>query len=339
MRSKVGILAAVVCWGCAIDLAPEDGQPGNAGVSAPAIQKCKVPLMGVDTLEGRLDSARVDDGQLLLVSAMATIGSQVTSAGLGVTREGDCPRVVDVLAAPIIDVSALASDLLAVPLGVLSTAPAYLYFSTLREDGAPGDGIGVARYEPGVAKFVAVTWLWTRDRPSYGSSAVLNGNTVYVFGGKAARFLAADVYLARVPLSEIEQSAAYEYWQGGGNWGAEADLAAPLVEGGVSPSVAWNPVHERWLMAYATPLARDVTVRTGLDVKGPWSAPISFAACDLPSSDAQSFCDDVVLHPLLAEPDDIVLSHAVRSFNRLASAPLSDYETRLLHSTWPTTLP
>jgi len=53
MRSKLGILAAVVCSGCAIDLAPEDGQPGNAGVPALVIQKCKVPLTGVDTLLSR----------------------------------------------------------------------------------------------------------------------------------------------------------------------------------------------------------------------------------------------------------------------------------------------
>jgi hypothetical protein len=332
-------LTAGLCFGCAIDISAESAHQSNPDVSVPAIQKCEPRLQGVDTIEGRLDSARLPDGRLLLVAGAATIGTQTTNAGILVTRSGDCPRAESLLAAQIIDVTPLTNDLQAVPLAVLTTDPVYAYFSTLHADGTPGDGIGIARYEPSAGKFKALGWLWTRDRPGYGSAAVLQGNVVYVFGGKDARFLSADIYVARVSLAQIDQPAAYEYWEGGGNWASDADLAAPLVEGGVHPSVAWNSVHQRWLMAYATPLARQITVRTGLDVKGPWSAPVPFAACDLPANDDQTFCDDIVLHPLLSEPGDVVVSHGVRSFDRSARAALEDYETRILYAAWPVELP
>ena len=87
---------------------------------------------------------------------------------------------------------------------------------------------------------------------------------VYVFGGLPARFLAADVYFARVPAGELTNHAPYEYWAGGGEFDSDPDLAAPLLEGGTAPSVAYDAGRERWLMAYSPPLSVMAAAPMGL---------------------------------------------------------------------------
>ena len=218
----------------------------------------------------------------------------------------------------------------------------YRYFPVLSADHADGlasDGIGVARWDADGQRFRALSLLWTADRPSYGSAAALVGDQVYVFGGLNARYLSADVYLARVPSAQITDSSAYEYWQGGGNFGADPDLAQPLVEGGQSPSVAWNATQQRWLMLYATPLANELTARSGLDISGPWSAPYTLGRCDLPSSDPSAFCGDLALVPALAPDAQIALTQGVASFARPAGASDQDFWTRLVQVPWPSALP
>lgn len=339
MRSEA-TLSIVLCCGCAIDISAEGEEPSKPSVSVPAIQKCEWTIAGVEKLEGRIDTLTLPDGATLLTAAAATVSGKTTSAGIVVTRNGNCPRAEEILnARPIIDMTPLSVELQATPLAGVTTDAAYVYFSGVLSDGTPDGGIGIARYEPSTRSFVAQSWLWTSDRPGYGSGAVINGSRVYVFGGQSARFLSADVYLARVDVTRIEQAAAYEYWEGGGNWGTDADLAAPLVEGGASPSIAWDAAHARWLMAYATPLAREITVRSGLDVDGPWSAPMPLAKCDLPATDDQAFCNDIVLHPLLSESSHIVVSQSVQTFERPPNARGSDYDTRVLYSSWPDALP
>ncbi len=160
-----------------------------------------------------------------------------------------------------------------------------------------------------------------------------------MFGGLNARFLSADVYLARVPSAQIAEPSAYEYWQGGGNYGSDPDSALPVVEGGASPSVAWDAARQRWLMLYASPLASDVTVRSGLDVSGPWSAPYTLGACDLPASDPSSFCGDLAIVPELATDGGIAFSQAVATFARPARATDQDFWTRLVRTPWPSALP
>ena len=163
---------------------------------------------------------------------------------------------------PIIDASALGANVTARPLAAVSVANVvFLYFSVGHADGLASDGFGIATYDANGQDFIALPLLWTSDRPSYGSAAALVGDEVYVFGGLAARYLSADVYLARVPSAQIVNQSAYEYWQGAGVFGPNPDSAVPLVEGGTEPSVAFDSTRGRWLMLYATPLATDVTVR------------------------------------------------------------------------------
>jgi hypothetical protein len=113
----------------------------------------------------------------------------------------------------------------------------------------------------------------------------------------------------------------------------------PLVEGGTEPSVAFDSTRARWLMLYATPLSSDVSVRSGLGVTGPWSAPHTLGRCVLPASDPSSFCGELALVPELAQNGDIAFTQAVASFSRPKAATDSDFWTRLVRAPWPGELP
>jgi hypothetical protein len=244
-------------------------------------------------------------------------------------------------ARPIVDCSRLGTALHCRPLGSVHTSISdlFLYFSADHEDDLASDGRGIAHWDASAQRFIADSLLWTGDRPDYGSAAALVGDSVYVFGALGARYLAADVYLARAPRARITEPNAYEYWQGGGGFGPDPDSARPLVEGGLSPSVAFDAERQRWLMLYATPLADTVTVRTGLGIAGPWSAPHPLAGCDLPASDPSAFCANLTLVPTLAESGELAFTQGVASFARPESATAEDFWTRLVHAPWPNELP
>lgn len=219
--------------------------------------------------------------------------------------------------------------------GVFTDA-SYLYFSIDSDSGTGSGGAGIARYDEASESFVSLGLLWTGDRPSYGAAAVIEGDYVYVYGGLPARFLAADVYVARVPLDLLTEPAAYEYFQGGGDWSADPDLAGPLLEGGTTPSV-WRAGPERYLMAYTTPLAQHITLRSGLGPAGPWSRPVTFGACSLPFD--QAFCGEVSLLPGFAGDGELALAQTIDSFEAPETATARDFWTKVVRGPVPSELP
>jgi hypothetical protein len=338
MRAEIWLALGVLLPGCAIDIGSDAPSPAAAS-TAPALSGCLLLADRASTLSGRLSLVTLPDQSSLALADSATVDGQESSVGFA-NASSDCLSGSTPLPArPIIDVSALAAGTRARPLAAVSLDDTFVYFSAEHSDGLGSDGMGVARWDTGAQRFIALTLLWTADRPSYGSAAVLVDDEIYLLGGLAARFLAADVYLARVPSAQIDVASAYEYWQGGGNFGSDPDSALPLVEGGASPSLAFDAERQRWLMLYATPLANELTVRSGLGVTGPWSLPYTLGRCDLPSSDPGSFCGAATLLPALAGAGEIALSQEVNSFARPAQATDADFWTRLVRTPWPSALP
>lgn len=321
MRSEQWLLLLLcVTPSCAIDLGAGDTAPPTP--STPALLKDCLPFTHtLGALEGRLDAQTLPDGTPLL------------GAGDRLFRlarpEAACDDEFEaVFAAPLFDGSAIGVD---GSVTLLAGVGAYRYFS------AEGRGMGVAQWNGERNRFEALALLFTADRPRFGTAAARFGDYIYVFGGLPARFLAADVYLARAPVVGLAEPTAYEYWQGGGDWSADADLAAPILEGGTSPSVLFDAAHERWLMAYATPLAREVQIRSGLGVSGPWSRPVVLGGCRLPANDRDAFCDEVTLLPS-AGADTLSLAYRVATFSAAPRAA-HDYWTRLVSAAWPASLP
>jgi hypothetical protein len=334
----VGVAASL---GCAVNLDPDPPRVRPA-LAADALDGC-LPLRDrVDSLEGRLGLLELYAGRSVLIAASARFDGKAVASGFAVDNgslDGCATGLEPVQARPLLDLSGLGGSRVGRPLGGVSAGVPYLFFAADSGVDFRTDGYGVARWDPKAERFVAVSLLWTGDRPSYGSAAVVDGDHVYVFGGIAARFLSADAYVARAPVNELTEPAAYEYWAGGGSWSPNPDEAMPLVEAGTSPSVIHDTEHTRWLMAYTSPLSDAITVRSGLGVTGPWSQPFTLGRCDLPSVDDGAFCGDVTLVPTWAPSGGIALTQAVASFGRPEGATASDYWTRLISVGWPVGLP
>jgi hypothetical protein len=150
------------------------------------------------------------------------------------------------------------------------------------------------------------------------------------------------MFVARAAVDAIAVPGAYHYWGGGGSWVPDPDRAVPFAEGGTAPSVAWDAVRRRWLLAYAAPLATEISVRSGLGPSGPWSLPVPLGRCALPAEDPGAFCADVVLYPWLPPApngDGVLLSQQVTTFDRPAGVPDSAFGTRLVSAAWPASLP
>jgi hypothetical protein len=223
---------------------------------------------------------------------------------------------------------------------------AWLYVSRWVSDGTAErlDGFGIATLDATTARFTPRTrLLWTADRPSFGTTAVIAGDDVYTYGCRKGRGFASDCFVARAPFSRLDDETAYAYASGGGHWSARVDDAWPVVEASGEVSVAYDPGRARWLMAYAEPLGRYILLRTGLGPDGPWSAPLPFLRCALPVDDPQAFCAGVSLALELRDalvPEDVVLTYAPATFT--AGALDHDeraYWTRLAHAPAPNALP
>lgn len=319
MRVKHLFLAVFAPLGCATDLDPEVA-PSLSAPPLPELVGC-TPLPGA---RGRITAVTLPDERELLVAADDAFE-------LG---EGECAEDATPLPArPFIDVSTHGEGLVGTARASFVTDTTYVYFSLDHPGGFDSEGAGIARFDDAAGAFVSLGLLWTNDRPSYGAGAVVEGDFVYVYGGLPARFLAADVYLARAPLARASEPAAYEYFFGGGDWGGDADLATPIAEGGTTPSVMWHASSRRYLMAYATPLTREITLRSGLGPSGPWSRPLALGACSLSFEGA--FCGDVAWLPSLAGEEDLALSHTVYTFD----ATTNDLSSQLVRGPLPADLP
>src|SRR5450432_781322 len=305
MRAEARVLSALAPSRCALNIGGDRQRPAEPAPHPRTPQTC-VPLADrVSTLTGRVSLATLPDQSSVVLADSATVDGVQGNVGFSNADPACLLQTTALPARPILNSGALGlgSDLAPRPLAAITIGAqldTFLYFAADHTGGLASDGYGLAHWDASSGSFMALSVLWTSDRPSYGSAAALVGDEVYVFGGLKARFLSADVYLARVPSARIADLSAYEYWQGGGNFGSDPDGARAVVEGGASPSVAFSAAQQRWLMLYATPLAGDVTVRSGLGVSGPWSAPYTLGACDLPESDPSSFCGDLTLVPELA---------------------------------------
>jgi len=339
MRVEPSLALCGLLLGCAVNIGQNDDGPSKPSSDVPALHGCLPLADRAAAVTGRISELSLPDQSTLVLADSANVDGVVSSVGFA-NALPDCLSASTPLSArPIVDLSALGVASVALPLAAVSGSETFLYFSAQHSDGFASDGIGVARWNAENQRFDALALLWTADRPSYGSAAARVGDWVYVLGGLPARFLSADIYLARVPSAAIAEPSAYEYWQGGGNFGPDADSALPLVEGGSAPSLAFSAARERFILLYATPFAQEITVRSGLSVSGPWSAPYVLGQCDLPSSDPSAFCGDLTLFPELSSDTEIAFTQGVASFARPAASTAQDSWTRLVRAPWPENLP
>ena len=104
-------------------------------------------------------------------------------------------------------------------------------------------------------------------------SVVVDGDDAWIFGDGIYR--ASPIFLARVPLAEIADRAAWRYYPDFAD-GAGEESAQPLIDVDCAGelSVRKQPQTGLWLMAYncGTP-ERGIHLRTATAPTGPWSEP------------------------------------------------------------------
>ena len=112
-----------------------------------------------------------------------------------------------------------------------------------------------------------------------------SGGYVYEYGTPAGRD--NNAFLARVHEGEIENLAAYEYWDGGA-WTPDVNKAAPVMDHVAELSVMYNDYLGQFISLTTDP-HNSVVLRRASSPEGPWSAPeVLIDARELPTAYAPS---------------------------------------------------
>jgi hypothetical protein len=178
-----------------------------------------------------------------------------------VTGEGGQFEPLD---APGVDLDAFDVPVEAVPAGDLT----YYFFSSGYDFGtnlhshsalAHGPGLAIADLEVDhiapSAKFINV-------------QVVVDGGEAWIFGSGPYRI--SPIYLARVPLDQIADRAAWRY---GPDFDEGEESAQPLIPVDCVGELSVRRYLGLWLMAYNCGTPRGIHLRTATAATGPWSEP------------------------------------------------------------------
>ena len=108
----------------------------------------------------------------------------------------------------------------------------------------------------------------TGDR-QVGLAPTIEGEHLYAFACELT-FVVHECALARVPLSQALERAAWQFWTGS-DWSSDGASAAKVLETGPIMDISWNDYLERYTAIYSRPFDRDVVIRTAPALTGPWS--------------------------------------------------------------------
>ena len=123
-------------------------------------------------------------------------------------------------------------------------------------------------------RFINVTVQMVSDSRSQGLPG--DGLGLLIWG--SGRYRASDVFLAFVPLAQVEDRNAVQFFagiglQGGPVWSFDENQAAPLIcNGSVGElCVRWSAILNRWLMTYNSGNPRGILLQRAAHPWGPWS--------------------------------------------------------------------
>ncbi|WP_342660167.1 hypothetical protein Rruber_04781 [Rhodococcus ruber] len=102
------------------------------------------------------------------------------------------------------------------------------------------------------------------------ATMVPHGDHVYMFGTPNGRI--GSVGLARVPVDDVLNPSAYQYWVHDRWMPVFEQLATPLADGAASElSVRFDAARDRWQMSYLDPIAGNIVLRESDSPQGHWS--------------------------------------------------------------------
>lgn len=170
-----------------------------------------------------------------------------------------------------------------------------------RYNDAHPSGIGVASWDGPDAPVVrhdADGLLFPEGHREWANAPLVHDGHLYTFGCQP-QGLARPCALARVPLADVSERAAWTFWDGSA-WSAEEGDALDLFAGEPIMEVSYVEAAEVWLLVTSPPFSHDVLYRTAPALTGPWSeASVLFTAPGEAPYDAQQ-------HAELAEEGGLV---------------------------------
>jgi len=138
--------------------------------------------------------------------------------------------------------------------------------------------------------------LFSENQPSFGSAALIAGDTLYVYGCYSSLLSVACV-LGRVDLgADVTDLSQWTYYAGNGNWSSKLGDAMWVFTANHILNVSWNDYLQRYVAVYNHPLSGDVVIRTAPAPEGPWSAEVTAFEALQPAA-GQSPVDDAQAHP------------------------------------------
>ena len=176
------------------------------------------------------------------------------------------------------------------------------------------------------------------DSPIVWGAAVLRaGNTVYVYGTQTPDTLVPDrqLYLARVPASQLTEFAAWQFYAGSGRWAASQSAARPLQPPQSSLSVSSGfsvvPAGQRYWLIQANPIAgnQDIDAYPASAPWGPFDQAAGIMVYRDPGMGLDAAHDFRLMYEARAEPAvstsrTLVISYNVNSIGNTAGCiPMS----------------
>ena len=147
--------------------------------------------------------------------------------------------------------------------------------------------------------------MFGETEPAFGSAAVVVQSIVYVFGCNLEGF-SKPCRLARVPLADITDRRAWEFYGTSQKWQKDIDSCQVVLNGNDMMSVSYNHYLERYLAAYSQPMSTGVMLRTAKNIEGPWSQPYKAFAAKEPENTI-GWIYDAMEHPEYAEKNGKVI--------------------------------
>lgn len=115
--------------------------------------------------------------------------------------------------------------------------------------------------------------LFGQNDPSFGSSALVIGDTLYAYGCSSSDF-AVPCVLGRVDLASVLDLSAWTFYAGNGTWSSQISGATFVFAGNFIMDVSWNSFLQRYVAVYSSPLSANVMMRTAPVPEGPWSREV-----------------------------------------------------------------
>ncbi len=143
--------------------------------------------------------------------------------------------------------------------------------------------------------------MWERDEIAYTNATLVEDDMLYAYGCKRVVIL-HRCRVARVPLADVLDKSAWQYFAGNGVWSANPDDAVRVFDGGSAGTSVFYVPHYRGYMAIYNPAFDNmVRYRVSRTPWGPWSEPEALFEMRPPQGTFGNYSAHA--HPEFAEAD------------------------------------